>query len=242
MLSYERYDTLKKVLDHNLKNAGYPFDLFVWDNGSTDSRVCSLIESYSPERHYKPCKNKGIAPALNFMMSVSFLRGYDAVHFMANDILEPDNWLLSKVQYLQAIPSSGTISHCPGDTGYPYQEIAGRPMFPGDVVGNCMISRQVYEQVGSLREDFGNYGPIDNDYNTRCRIRGFINYYIPGMSIHLDDHNNTLYGYDKAAIVQKTWPVYVGSIAEYMSNPESCYIPPDGQHTLEMDQHYVPET
>ncbi|MBV7534063.1 glycosyltransferase family 2 protein [Chitinophaga sp. sic0106] len=240
MLSYERYDTFKMVLDHNLKNAGHPFDLFIWDNGSQDYRVKQLARSIHPYSLYLSDNNVGIAKALNIMMDTAIrLHKYDAVHFMANDILESKNWLSDKVKYLKAIPESGMISICPGEHMYPYGEIAGRPAFVGDVIGNCMISRQVYDAVGKFREDFGRYGPIDNDYNVRCQMKGFVNYYIPGKSTHLDDHNNTLYGYDKAASVQATWPVHVASIQEYINNPGRVYIAPDGETTMNMAE-YVP--
>ncbi|HWV64365.1 hypothetical protein [Chitinophaga sp.] len=237
MLSYERYDTLKRVLDHNLANAGHPFDLFIWDNGSKDERVLKLFNKSEVKTIYSSHTNEGIARPFNFMLSGLDNLQYDAYHFMANDILEPDNWLYSKIKYLEAIPNSGMIAHCPGDTGYPYNEIAGRPLYIGDVIGNCMISRQVFQKVGAFREDFGLYGPIDCDYNTRCRIAGFINYYIPGKSIHLDDGDRNLYGYNKDEAVAKTWPVYVDSIDGYLADPDSIYKVPDGETNFNAEQY-----
>lgn len=269
MLSYERYDTLKRVLEHNMANAGYPFDLFVWDNGSKDERIFDLIGYYKPERFYRLNENRGIAGPLNTMLSITFSMGYEAFHVMANDILEPNNWLADKINMIQALQTphvplhdakllgspnhdivkSGMVSIAPGVHNYP--EV--RPCFtlppfppnhgvlkyyPGDVIGQFMITRQVYERVGGFREDFGQYGPIDNDYNARCKAMGFVNYYIPGQSQHIDNSPADLYGYNKAELVAKTWPIHEANVKRYNDNPESAYIPVSGDNIVNMKQFW----
>lgn len=239
MLSYERYDTLKQVLGHNMNNAGYPFDLFVWDNGSKDPRVSALIWQYMehPNRFMGSDVNMGIAAPLNHLITEAYSRGYDAFHVMANDILEPDNWLADKVVHLKRIPESGMVSICPGPIPYHAWNKNDRPIYPGDVIGQFMISRQVWERLGGFTTQFGLYGPIDNDYNARCRAKGFVNYYIPGQSIHLGD-DNPGYGYDKADQVEKTWPQHIENVKSYQADPGSAYIPVDGQSTINMNQFF----
>lgn len=241
MLSYERYDTLKRVLEHNMNNAGHPFDVFVWDNGSKDIRVHELLEEYAD---YINCNgvNAGIAYPLNRLTKLAYSEGYDAFHVMANDILEPDNWLVDKVSYLtssiQTKERSGMISISPDPIPYKESYYCGKKVYIGDVIGQFMISREVYEKVGGFNEAFGYYGPIDNDYNARCRLSGFLNYYIPGQSEHLHDASGENYGYDKAALVAKTWPVHVANVERYRANPETCCIPVDGEHLINMKQYF----
>lgn len=238
MLSYERYETLKKVLDHNLNNAGYPFDLFIWDNGTKDQRVIELLESQNCAVFYART-NEGIARPFNCLMQSCYELGYDAFHVMANDILEPENWLRDKVRYLQAYPQSGMISISPGPIPYLLSYLStDMPVYLGDVIGQFMISKQVYERVGGFNESFGNYGPIDNDYNARCRALGFWNYYIPGQSNHIDSSPADLYGYDKAAQVAGTWPTHTDNVRRYQADPASAYIPVSGDCVIEMKQFF----
>ncbi|MEZ2446115.1 glycosyltransferase family 2 protein [Chitinophaga sp. RCC_12] len=238
MLSYERYDTLKQILEHNMNNAGYPFDLFVWDNGSKDERVIPLLDSVA-KIVWKCDRNYGIAAPFNVMIDHCYRCGYDAFHVMANDIFEPSNWLADKIRYLAGIPMSGMISICPGEMPYlPSYLSMDLPCHMGDVIGQFMISRRVYEKVGGFNEEFGNYGPIDNDYNARCAVSGFVNYYIPGQSQHIDSSPADLYGYDKAAAVAKTWPIHEANVRKYSENPESAYIPVDGECIVNMKQFW----
>lgn len=268
MLSYERYETLKQVLEHNMNNAGYPFDLFIWDNGSQDKRVLKLLSEQNAAVVYAN-KNEGIARPFNELMDSCYLLGYDAFHVMANDILEPDNWLADKITMIGALNKlhiplqngellgsptfvrvkSGMVSIAPGSHNYPevtpcFHEAdipaAGYPSvyYPGDVIGQFMITREVYEKIGGFNEEFGYYGPIDNDYNARCAATGFVNYYIPGQSQHIDTSPADLYGYNKAAAVAKTWPIHVENVKRYQENPESCYMPVSGECIVNMKQFW----
>lgn len=237
MLSYNRFEMIQQALRHNTFNAGYDFDLFIWDNGSTDMRVPEFL---SHVQNGEWCKkiwysldNKGISYAFNQMLE-HVQHSYDAFVFMANDIKEPNNWLADRVRYLKAFPRSGMISISPHQVrpDYPEMSISGMPLYAGDVIGQFMISRQVLEKVGAFREDFGEYGPIDNDYNYRCSMAGFVNYYIPGKALHMDDKDNTQYGYDKQQRIEKTWLEHVDSLRNY--DVSNIYIPLTGEHTINM--------
>lgn len=238
MLSYNRYEILRQTVEHNTTNAGHPFDLYIHDNGSTDYRVVPYLESIKHKfelLRFDRC-NKGIAVPFN-----SFLRAlgdkYDAFVFMANDILEPDNWLRDRVNYMKMIPNSGMVSIAVGEHGYPSRMDNGMIIHPGHVIGQFMISREVFDTVGYLREDFGLYGPIDNDYNIRCERMGYINYYLPGVkAIHLDDNDDTKYGYSKSEQVSRTWPEFVNTLSRY-NDINNVYIPFDGQMTIDMKEY-----
>jgi GT2 family glycosyltransferase len=237
MLSFNRYELLKKTLPHNANNAGYPFDLYIWDNGSTDIRVRQYLDSlHNVKSVIFNKENAGIAKPFNDMLNVIW-QDYDAFLFMANDIKEPKNWLLHRVTYAQVIPESGMISVACGPHNYRQTTINHLPVYAGDVIGQFMITRKVFEKVGYFREDFGLYGPIDNDYNIRCRQLGFVNYYIPGITAnHLDDKDDKKYGYSKKDKVKETWQQFTQDVQRY-ADTEACYIPYDGQLTMNMKDY-----
>lgn len=240
MLSFNRYELLKKTLTHNLKNAGYEFDLFIWDNDSTDIRVIDYLKQViipNTDRLTLNDHNAGIAKPFNVMMNRAFATGYDAVMFMANDIKEPKNWLLERIKHLEAIRDSGMVSVALADHNYRPVIRNGLRIYPGHVIGQFIISRECFEKVGYFREDFGHYGPIDNDYNTRCDQLGFVSYYLPNMrGVHLDDKDDRKYGYSKKEKVKETWQQFTQDIQRY-ADPAACYIPYDGQTTMNMSDY-----
>lgn len=172
----------------------------------------------------------GIAGGFNHLLW-SF-PNYNYYQLMANDIVEPPGWVSRKLEAYDHIPGSGLVSICPGQHSYAPRCVDGMWHHPGDVIGQFMLRAEVFEKVGYFRNDFGPYGPIDNDYNVRCRKAGFTNYYLAGLqSIHLDDHDNTLYGYDKAAAVRDTWPKFMESLND------SEYFIPNGECIINAKQH-----
>lgn len=237
MLSYNRFELLKQTIEHNRSNAGYPFDLYIWDNGSTDLRVKPFLNSLSGAKHVMyDYENSGIARPFNLLLR-DIGANYDAFVFMANDILEPDNWLRDRVNYMKMIPNSGMVSIAVGNHNYPSRMNNGMIIHPGHVIGQFMISREVFDTIGYLREDFGLYGPIDNDYNIRCEKMGYVNYYLPVVkAIHLDDKDDTQYGYSKSEQVSKTWAEFVNTLPRY-NDLDNVYIPFDGQMTIDMKEY-----
>lgn len=244
MLSYNRYELLAETMIKNREIAGRPYDLFVWDNASTDERVGNLLlkmerDTYIKKLWFNPY-NVGIAKAFNEMLA--YVRNsYDAFVFMANDILEPVDWLADRVKYLDVFSNSGMISQSPHQVrpNYPAHRFPARKdllIYPGDVIGQFMISKQVLDKVGAFRDDWGEYAPIDNDYNYRCSRAGFVNYYIPGMAVHLDEAEPTNYGYDKQQRISETWAMHVAGLSQY-NDPANIYKPLPGELTHNMRDH-----
>lgn len=244
LLSYERYETLLKTLQSNIANAGCQFDLFVLDQGSKDGNVLSLMKNLMSigggviqfwEVQYLPF-NIGIAAGFNLLMKrVALQPDYDYYQFIANDILEPENWLINKIRAIQSIPNSGMVSIPVGDHAFAPVKLGNQWTFPGDVIGQFMISAEVWKKVGAFREEWGHYSPVDIDYNARCRKAGFVNYYINSpRAIHLDDKDRNLYGYNKDEAIARTWPLYGESLKD-----EDYHIP-NGDTNFNAPE-YVPE-
>lgn len=247
LLSYERYETLKQTLDQNLANAGYYFDLYVLEQGSSDAKVHKLLEvtkwgiqmggyEYARRMFGATLKeNIGIAAGFNRLMAEAVKEDYDYYQFIANDILEPENWLINKIRAIQSIPNSGMVSIPVGDHAFAPVKLGDQWTFPGDVIGQFMISAEVWKKVGAFREEWGHYSPVDIDYNTRCRKAGFVNYYINSpRAIHLDDKDRNLYGYNKDEAIGRTWPLYGESLKD-----EDYHIP-NGDTNFNAPE-YVPE-
>lgn len=237
MLSYERYDTLVKTLTNNVAKAGCEFDLFVLEQGSSDPRVEKYLLSLPAHTGnlkfkyiYTTPHNVGIAAGFNNLMGNA--PHYDFYQFIANDIMEPDNWLIDKVQAIQTIPNSGMVSVPVGEHALAPVKMADQWVYPGDVIGQYMISREVWDKVGAFREEWGQYSPVDLDYNRRCVKAGFVNYYLSGkVAEHLEQGDRELYGYNKDAEIARTWPLFSDSLKE-----ADYHIPP-GEYTMNAKEH-----
>lgn len=140
---------------------------------------------------------EGISNALNDGIDYMLENNYDAVAFLANDIIEPHNWLKKKVESLQSYPNAGVVSSSIHEV-----ETQIRSQL---IISNYLISRQTIEKIGYFNESMFPYGPIDLDYCQRCAAAGIGTYYvIDCLAIHEADHaTGTEYGWDKGQLVDE---------------------------------------
>lgn len=196
-LNYGRQDLSPETLRHNLSNSGYPFDFF-----------CVSV--------------KGIGEAINTGLRMA--PGYDAYMTMANDILEPDNWLYWRVNAANHVPGAGLI-------GYPFDK-ARKHFDYTDVIGNLFFTKEVLEKVGAFNTSMGEYAPIDNDYNRRTIAAGFVNLYLPNaIAKHLRPNDDGIYGYSKSEKIKEVWPQHVQDANDYGTGNKDFHIP-----LIEMEQ------
>jgi GT2 family glycosyltransferase len=169
---------------HNLTIAGYPF---------TSTEV----------------NREGIANALNDGIDFMMEGDYDAVAFMANDIIEPKNWLADKVHALETYPGAGIVASSVNEL---VNEVKTQL-----IIGNWLISRRTVDRIGYFNESMFPYGPIDLDYCDRCSKAGIGTYYVMNcMSEHPDDKTSrTKYGYDKQEVVDKFYPKFMQDSEAY---------------------------
>lgn len=99
-LTYDRLDYTKKCFESLHKTAGYDFDHFVVDNGSTDGTVEWLESEYLPKELILNEENKGISIASNQAIEVIKREGnYDIIVKVDNDCLFlTSNWLKKMVE------------------------------------------------------------------------------------------------------------------------------------------------
>lgn len=237
LLSFERFDMLQQTLKQNIDNAGCEVDVIALDQGSKDPRVIDYLKQHCTEV-FQAEQNIGIGAGLNFLLHFARTAGYQYFQFMANDIMEQDGWIDHKIAYYQAFPEGkcGIISTWPGareQQPYPrifFESAEGveYDIWPGDVIGQFMLTRAVVDKVGYFNTFNELYGPIDNDYNARCHVSGLINFYIPCFWASHLDKGDDIYGYNKSEKVAITWPQHVANVGAYTAeNAHIGYKPVD---------------
>ena len=177
------------TLFHNIKNAGKHIDFI------------SIVNE------------TGIAYAIN--KGLMQLNNFNYVTIMGNDIIEPDNWLLSRNEFMQ----DTTIGICSISLG----GYSGDSL---DLIGNFTISKETINRLGAFNEELDPYGAIDLDYCTRCRAAGLHTKFIPSTkATHIEQNGSDAYGYNKMDLVKKTWGLHTSNVSEYSNGNKSYYIP-----------------
>ena len=178
-----------ETLFHNIKNAGKHIDLI------------SIIDE------------TGIAYAIN--KGLMQLNNFDYVTIMGNDILEPDNWLVSRNEFMQ----DKKIGIC----SIPLDGFNGDSL---DLIGNFTISKETINRLGAFNEELDPYGAIDLDYCTRCRASGLHTKFIPSTkAAHIEQNGSDAYGYNKMDLVKKTWDLHNKNVSDYSNGTKAYYIP-----------------
>ena len=177
----------------NMAKAGHPFD-------------------------YISIFKEGIANAMNEAIDIAGVDGYDAIAYLANDIIEPDNWLAKKVEALQTYPYAGIVSSS--------LDHERRGVKSEHIISNWLLSMKVVEQIGIFNESMFPYGPIDLDYCERANIAGFNTYYVKDcLAEHIGSHaSGDEYGYNKTELLQKNWAKHEADIRGYRNGTKNIKI------------------
>jgi GT2 family glycosyltransferase len=157
----------------------------------------------------------GIANAINKGLRQLNFNYIDYVTIMGNDIIEPDNWLLTRNQFMQ----DKTIGIC----SIPLDGFAGDSL---DLIGNFTISKEAIIRIGAFNEELDPYGAIDLDYCTRVRASGLHTKFVPSTkATHLEQNGSDAYGYNKMDLVKKTWDLHNQNVSAYTDGTKAYYIP-----------------
>lgn len=213
-LTCGRVEYTQKTWANNIHRI--PFSVFHFDNTEDEEerRSIRLLTTLydSIKRSYYSDSNQGIAGPINYWMERLFASHYDIVVTMANDILEPANWIDLRVKAFQNIPNAGIVS-IPiigqGCIRYQRKAINNITFEEGNIIGNFAISRAVYEAIGGFPECYGLYGPIDLDYCAHARKAGFRTIYLSDYEArHIGTNNPTEYQKAKEESLAKSWALY----------------------------------
>lgn len=197
LLTLDRYELTKQVLEQAIRNAGTLFEeleFLVCDNGSTDRRIVEYIQNASVYYHRVNSKNEGCAKGFNQLLARAT---GDYFCLIGNDILLPPGWLAKMIEYADAVENSGIIGiKCTAAVPEPTLEHhKGHPVKAhylnktiDKVFGTMLFRRGVLDRVGGFYEGFDVYGIEDSDFNNRVNLAGFKSLYVPDLvSTHLGD-------------------------------------------------------
>ena len=157
---------------------------------------------------------EGIAFATNKGLRNLNFDNIDYVTIMGNDILEPDNWLQIRNDFLQ----DKTIGIC----SIPLHSTGNDS---ADLIGNFTITKETIKRVGAFNQELDPYGAIDLDYCTRCRAAGLHTKYIKEYTAnHIEQNSIDAYGYNKNELVQKTWSLHSNNVSAYTNGNKTYYM------------------
>ena len=150
---------------------------------------------------------EGIANALN--EGIENFEKYDAIGFLANDIIEPDNWLLKKVEALNTYQNAGIVASSLDCERIQIQNEL--------IISNWLISSKLIDAIGEFNEQYFPYGAIDLDYCERAWLAGFKTYYVMNcLATHNGSHaTGDEYGWNKGELVAKYSALYNDNINGY---------------------------
>ena len=209
LLTQNRADLTKKVIDQNFHNSGYNADCYLIDTGSDEENFYEIENYYNWTFCYWSLYKRGISAGVNTGLSLT--TEYDGVCILANDILLPENWLSNWVMFSQRVSKTGIIGiHCV-EALPPLVDGIHKTHTP---FGNNFLTRELIDTIGGYNIEYDPYGMQDRDYAERATIAGFTNYYLPDLrSEHIghDVGNNTEYRRMKdesLARAQAVWEKY----------------------------------
>jgi GT2 family glycosyltransferase len=157
---------------------------------------------------------EGIAFATNKGLRNLNFDNIDYVTIMGNDILEPNNWLQIRNDFLQ----DKTIGIC----SIPLHSMNNDT---ADLTGNFTITKETIKRVGAFNQELDPYGAIDLDYCTRCRAAGLHTKFIKEYTAnHIEQNSIDAYGYNKNELVQKTWSLHSNNVSAYTNGNKTYYI------------------
>lgn len=238
MLTIDRYETTKKVLDENIANIGLnvgEFGLYACDNGSTDISIIDYISRFNYLCHYRINKrNEGVAHSFNQLVTRA-LPHSTHICLMGNDILMPHGWGKQMIDLSNKIVNSGLIG-CHVDGLFdvpPVSNQFGVEAHYTDkkfnrVFGTTLMRSEVIHQVGLFDERFGCYGLEDSELNNRVELAGFKSAYIPHQkSTHIewDQGKDTDYRRMKDDSLANNARIYGEIVAEYPTKGIRCHLP-----------------
>jgi hypothetical protein len=190
----------------------------VYGERPIDALVNNLANLNYEDATFYAINKEGIANAMNEAIDIALMDGFDAIAYLANDIIEPDNWLNKKVEALKTYPKAGIVASS--------LDRVRIGINSEHIISNWLLSMDVVNTIGIFNESMFPYGPIDLDYCERANLAGFNTYYVKDcLAEHLGGHaSGNEYGYDKAELLQKNWSKHEADIKGYREGTKDITI------------------
>ena len=199
------------------------------DNGSTPANYKAMSKLILPDCKLRHRKNHGIGRAINDICHMAFhMMGVDYVTTIANDIIEPQNYLLHRQEAIEAIENTGVCSIKVNDAATFGTKRQDGVQYEENVLisGNHTIPRTTFERIGYQYEGYGIYAPIDFDYCARAQATGLRTYQLSGViAKHLGNNNDQEYQQQKNASHYAAMPEYRARLETYRRGHNLYYKP-----------------
>lgn len=198
MVTYNRLELTKRMLDSFAKNTAGHYNLIIVDNGSTDGTQ-EWLTDWAKENTmvihlFFNKENKGIAVGRNQGLLLADKLCPDAKYLCTidNDIELPKNWLYDCTSIIDANPKMAIGLNFEATT-YPLRTMSGYT-FQVKPVGNLgtacsMFHRDLHKAIGFFITEYGLYGEEDADFYFRARIAGWQCGYLKDNGVHFGEGN-----------------------------------------------------
>lgn len=196
MVTYNRLDLTKRMLESLFENTDTDYRLIVVDNGSTDGTPDWLgdlaDEIKIPYHFHLNSENQGIAVGRNQGFLLANRHGPDDEYLATidNDIELPKNWLS---QCLDLIKDNSRLAIGINFEGndYPIVTRNGKSFqkkSDGNLGTACSVfHRSLHSKIGFFTTEYGLYGEEDADFYFRARMIGWEIGYLPGKGVHFGE-------------------------------------------------------
>lgn len=236
LITCGRPELTLQVIKHNFWNSGKNADVYLVDNGSTEQELEQVVNAYQFKAVHRFDENKGIAHAINAGIDMALKDDCDAVVTLANDILMPDGWLATLVEYAGKIENTGMAGiHCVEGLG-PINEEGVHPTYTA--FGNVLIPKAAIEKIGYFNTDFDPYGMQDADYAVRLNESGFINFYVPNLKadhIGHDVGDGSAYRAMKDESLSKAGDIFATAVEKYRQT-KNYYLPANQKESEQLPE------
>jgi GT2 family glycosyltransferase len=190
------------IIHKNLENAGMPFNVIFINKLGIANAMNDGID-YALEQRLRAKLSKKMSVNESCVL-------FDAIAFLSNDIIEPQNWLVKKANSLRLNPVSGIVA---SSLDAERKEIKTEVVF-----SNWLVSMDLIDKIGYFNESYFPYGAIDHEYCVRALVAGFRPHYaLDCLASHNYDTANSVdkYGYNKLEILSKFEEKLAKEMEEY---------------------------
>jgi GT2 family glycosyltransferase len=236
ILSFNQREQTLRCLRHLLALAPEegPFDVLLWDNGSSDGTAAAVAEAF-PTVLVEACpENLGVAGGRNAAARRA-IEAFEpeALLFLDNDIVVQPGFVaalsaalsrprVGQVQAKLRLADEPDRLNDGGGCNIQFWLGRTRPVGYGEVDrgqydtatrcvscgGAMMVSAALFQELGGFDERFSPFGPEDLDFSLRLQEAGWEAWYIPG-AVGFHDVNHTFgasgYSEDYARHRAKHW-------------------------------------
>jgi GT2 family glycosyltransferase len=240
MVTFNRLEMTKRMMDNFLKTTLSPYRLIIVDNGSVDGTPEYLSSQLGHlhtvnqncvgvDLHFNQ-QNKGIATGRNQCLKIADQYGYPYLATVDNDVELPVNWLGECLDIMDKNPNY-TIGVNMEEVEYPLKTINGKTFQfkdKGNLGSACMVfDLELHRKIGFFYGYDALYATEDADWGIRSRFAGYFMGYLKENGVHFGtgDLENSAYREWKTACHAKNYAPFQQRCKDYMFKRLPVFVP-----------------